>query len=137
VIAYDTAHRSEIETSSILFALAFLALLLFAGALRSFLRSTPAAEGLSALVLADGVLMAAAGALTGTAVEYGLAHQLHSDAGRIATRGLARESVPLARQAHRSAHADPLRRGLPLSLSGRRMRCRACSGMVERRHGGE
>jgi hypothetical protein len=77
VIAYYATHRSEVETSSILFALAFLALVLFAGALRSYLRRTSAAEGLSSLVLAGGVMMAV-GALTGTAVEYGLAHQLHN-----------------------------------------------------------
>jgi hypothetical protein len=75
VIAYYTTHRSEVETSAILFALAFLFLVLFAGSLRSYLRQTSAAEGLSALVLAGGVLMAA-GALTGSGVEYGLAHKL-------------------------------------------------------------
>jgi hypothetical protein len=75
VIAYYTTHRSEVETSALLFGLAFLFLVLFAGALRSYLRKTPAAEGLSALVLAGGVLMAV-GALLGTGIEYGLAHQL-------------------------------------------------------------
>jgi|HubBroStandDraft_4_1064222.scaffolds.fasta_scaffold18033_4 hypothetical protein len=76
VIAFYSVHRSEVETSAILFALAFLVLLLFAGALRSYLRRTPAVEGLSALVLGGGVLMAA-GALTGSGVEYGLAHNLY------------------------------------------------------------
>ncbi|HEV3319103.1 MAG TPA: hypothetical protein VG053_05120 [Solirubrobacteraceae bacterium] len=76
VIAYYTTHRSEVETSAILFALAFLVLVLFAGTLRSYLRRTPAAEGLGSLVLAGGVLMGV-GALMGTGVEYGLAHQLH------------------------------------------------------------
>ncbi len=76
VIAYYTTHRSEVETSAILFALAFLVLVLFAGTLRSYLRHAPGAEGLSSLVLAGGVLMAA-GALTGAGVEYGLAHQLN------------------------------------------------------------
>ncbi len=76
VIAYYGTHRSEVETSAILFALAFLVLLLFAGALRSYLRRTPAAEGLGSLALAGAVLMAV-GALIGTGVEYGLAHQLH------------------------------------------------------------
>jgi len=75
VITYYTTHRSEVETSAILFALSFLFLVLFAGSLRSYLRRTSAAEGLSALVLAGGVLMAT-GALLGTGVEYGLAHQL-------------------------------------------------------------
>ncbi len=76
VVSYYAAHRSEVETSGILFALAFLVLLLFAGALRSYLRRTSAAEGLSALVLAGAVLMVA-GALAGTGVEYGIAHNLH------------------------------------------------------------
>ncbi len=77
VFAYYAVHRSEVETSGILFALAFLVLVLFAGALRSYLRRTAAAEGLSALVLAGAILMAT-GALTGTGVEYGLAHNLHN-----------------------------------------------------------
>ena len=76
VVAYYTEHRSEVETSAILFAIAFLVLVLFAGALRSYLRRTAAAEGLGALVLAGAVLMAA-GALAGTGIEYGLAHNLH------------------------------------------------------------
>lgn len=75
VIAYYAAHRSEIETSAILFGLAFLVLVLFAGALRSYLRRTPATEGLGSLVLAGAVLMAA-GALALSGVEYGLAHNL-------------------------------------------------------------
>ncbi|HXW58437.1 MAG TPA: hypothetical protein VEJ23_03050 [Solirubrobacteraceae bacterium] len=74
VVLYYASHRSEVETSGILFALAFLVLVLFAGALRSYLR--PAAEGLGALVLAGSVLMAV-GALTGGGLEYGIAHNLH------------------------------------------------------------
>jgi hypothetical protein len=75
VIDYYARHRSGIETSAIAFAFAFLAVVLFAGALRSYLRRTQAADGLAALVLAGGVLMAT-GALTATGVEYGLAHNL-------------------------------------------------------------
>src|ERR1700730_14020614 len=75
VIAYYGSHRSEVETTSILFAIAFLFLVLFAGSLRSYLRRTAAAEGLAAIVLAGAVLMAA-GALITTAAEYGLAHNL-------------------------------------------------------------
>ena len=75
VIAYYGTHGSEVETSAILFALAFLVIVLFAGVLRSYLRRTPAVEGLSALVLAGSVLMAA-GALISSGVEYGLAHNL-------------------------------------------------------------
>lgn len=74
VVLYYAGHRSELETSSILFGLAFLVLVLFAGALRSYVR--PAAEGLSALVLAGAILMAA-GTLAGTGIEYGIAHNLH------------------------------------------------------------
>ncbi len=77
VIAYYAGHRSEVQTSAILFALAFLVLVLFGGSLRSYLRRTAAAEGLSALVLAGAVLMAA-GAILGSGVEYGLAHNLSS-----------------------------------------------------------
>jgi len=76
VVAYYTEHRSEVETSGILFAIAFLVLVLFAGALRSYLRRTPAAEGLGALVLAGAVMMAVA-AIAATGVEYGVAHNLH------------------------------------------------------------
>jgi hypothetical protein len=76
VMAYYTTHRSEVETGGILFALAFLVLVLFAGALRSYLRRTAAAEGLGALVLGGAILMAA-GALAATGIEYGLAHNLH------------------------------------------------------------
>jgi hypothetical protein len=77
VIVYYSAHRSEVETSGILFAIAFLVLVLFAGALRSYLRRTSvAAEGLSALVLAGAVIMAV-GAIGATGLEYGLAHNLH------------------------------------------------------------
>ncbi len=73
--AYFAVHRSAIETSTILFVLAFLVVVLFAGSLRSYLRRTPRVEGLSALVLAGAVLMAAGAAVVG-GVEYGLAHQL-------------------------------------------------------------
>ena len=76
MIVYYSAHRSEVETSGILFAIAFLVLVLFAGALRSYLRRTSAAEGLGALVLAGAVMMAV-GAIGATGLEYGLAHNLH------------------------------------------------------------
>lgn len=75
VIAYYAENRSDVETSSIIFAIAFLILVLFAGSLRSYMRRTAAAEGLAAIVLAGAVLMAA-GALIGSAAEYGLAHNL-------------------------------------------------------------
>ncbi len=75
VIAYYSTHASKVETSSILVALGFLALVLFAGALRSYLRRTPAAEGLGSLVLAGAVLMAV-GVFSTAGVEYSLAHEL-------------------------------------------------------------
>ena len=77
VVSYYSEHRSEIETSSILFAVAFLVLVLFAGALRSYLRRTAAADGLGTLVLAGAVLMAT-GTLPGTGLEYAVAHNLHN-----------------------------------------------------------
>jgi hypothetical protein len=76
VVAYYSEHHSEVETGGILFSLAFLVLVLFAGALRSYLRRTAAAEGLGALVLAGAIMMTIA-ALAATGVEYGLAHNLH------------------------------------------------------------
>jgi hypothetical protein len=77
VVVRYAKHRSEIETSAILFALAFLVLVLFAGSLRSYLRRAAAAEGLSALVLAGAILMAT-GALSISGMEYGIAHNLGS-----------------------------------------------------------
>jgi hypothetical protein len=76
VILYYAKHRSEIETSSVLIVFGFLFAVLWAGALRSYLRRTPGAEGLASLVLAGGVLMAV-GAVTLAGIEYGLAHQLY------------------------------------------------------------
>lgn len=75
VILYYHVHRSKIETSSLLFAIAFLIFMFFAGALRSYLRRTPAAEGAAAIVLAGGVIMTV-GAALGGAIEYGLAHNI-------------------------------------------------------------
>lgn len=75
VVVFYSKHRSEIETSGIMFALAFLVLVLFAGSVRSYLRSTGGTDGLATLVLAGAVLMAA-GALGVTGLEYGLAHNL-------------------------------------------------------------
>jgi hypothetical protein len=75
VIHYYATHTSEVETSAILIALAFLFLVLFAGALRAYLRQTPAAEGPSALVPIGAGLMAI-GVWSVGAIEYGLAHNL-------------------------------------------------------------
>jgi hypothetical protein len=76
VVSFYSEHHSAIERGAILFALTFLALVLFAGALRSYLRRTSGCEGLAAMVLAGAILMAV-GALAGTGVEYGIAHNLH------------------------------------------------------------
>lgn len=76
IVAYYATHGSEVKTSALLFALAFLILVLFAASLRSYLRRTPAAEGLSAVVLAGSVLIAA-GALISAGVEFGLANEIH------------------------------------------------------------
>ena len=76
IVAYYATHESEVKTSALLFALAFLVLVLFAASLRSYLRRTPVAEGPSALVLAGSVLMAA-GALISSGVEFGLANEIH------------------------------------------------------------
>src|SRR5665213_2711803 len=75
VIAYYTSHHSEIETSSILFALTFLVGVLFAASLRSYLRRTPAAEGAAAIVPVGAAIMLI-GAALGAGVEYGLAHNI-------------------------------------------------------------
>lgn len=50
--------------------------MLFAASLRAYLRRTPAAEGLSALVLAGSVLIAA-GTFISSGVEFGLANEIH------------------------------------------------------------
>jgi len=76
VIVYYTQHRSEIETSAVLVAFAFLFAVFFAGALAGYLRRNGASAGLTGLVIGGAVLMAVgAGILAG--VEYGLAHNLH------------------------------------------------------------
>jgi hypothetical protein len=61
---------------NIVFALAFLVLVLFAASLRSYLRRAAAAEGLGANGLAGAVLIAT-GSLIGSGVEYGLAKEIH------------------------------------------------------------
>src|SRR5882762_5166484 len=75
IVTYYVTHESEVKTSALLFALAFLVLVLFAASLRSYFRRTPAAEGPSALVLAGAVLIAA-GALISSGVEFGLANEI-------------------------------------------------------------
>ena len=57
VIAYYQAHGSDTKTADFLFIFAFIFFLFFAGSLRAHLRRTPAAEALSALVLAGATLL--------------------------------------------------------------------------------
>jgi hypothetical protein len=75
IIAYYVMHGTEVKTTDILFVLAFLFLIWWAGALRSYIRHTPATEGLSAFVLVGGVLMGA-GVMITAGVEYGLADNI-------------------------------------------------------------
>ncbi|HXW59519.1 MAG TPA: DUF4386 family protein [Solirubrobacteraceae bacterium] len=75
VIAYYHLHESNVKTFDIVFIFAFLALVVFAAVLRSFLRRAPRAEGAAAVVLAGALLMAAA-ALIGTSIELGLAENI-------------------------------------------------------------
>lgn len=76
IVSYYVKHHSDVKASSLLFALAFLVLVLFAGALRSYLRRAPRAEGPSAMVVPATVLIAA-GALTASGVEFGLTNEIH------------------------------------------------------------
>lgn len=76
VILHAEAHRSSLEASNIIFAIAFLALLLFAGALRSYLCRTPGNDGLAALVLAGAVVMSVT-AIMISGIEYGIVN--HAD----------------------------------------------------------
>jgi hypothetical protein len=75
VISYYSNNSSKVKTFDIIFIFAFLALVLFAAVLRSYLRSTPASEGAAALVLAGALLMAVS-ALIGSAVELGLVENI-------------------------------------------------------------
>ncbi|HEV2981598.1 MAG TPA: hypothetical protein VGX51_09215 [Solirubrobacteraceae bacterium] len=76
IVAYYETHSSEVKASAVLFALAFLALIGFGAALRSYARRSPSAEGVSVLMVAGSVLVAA-GALTASGVEFGLAKEIH------------------------------------------------------------
>jgi len=58
VIAFYEAHQSSQRVSDVLFVVASVFLMFFAGSLRGYLRRTPAAEALSAVVLAGAVPLA-------------------------------------------------------------------------------
>ena len=61
VIAFYEAHGSSAKTSDYLWMLALVFFLLFAGSLRAYLRGTPAAAGLSSVVLAGAAVLTAGG----------------------------------------------------------------------------
>jgi hypothetical protein len=58
VIAFYEAHRHSQQVSNILFVIAALFLIFFAGSLHGYLRRTPAAETASALMLVGAALLA-------------------------------------------------------------------------------
>ncbi|HXB16448.1 MAG TPA: hypothetical protein VNV44_11980 [Solirubrobacteraceae bacterium] len=76
VFHYYTVHKSTVETTSVLFAFAFLFGVFWAGALAAYLRRMGASSGLTGLIIGGGVLMAVGAGILG-GVEYGLAHNLH------------------------------------------------------------
>ncbi len=75
VVTYFAAHKSSVETTSVLFAFAFLFGVFWAGALAAYLRRMGASSGLTGLIIGGGVLMAVGAGILG-GVEYGLAHNL-------------------------------------------------------------
>jgi hypothetical protein len=75
IFAFYSSHSSEVKVSAVLFSIAFLFLLLFAGTLRAFLRRDPGNEPLATLMLvAIGVVTAVAG--IGGGIEVGLAKNI-------------------------------------------------------------
>lgn len=93
VIAFYRTHSSEVKTFNVIFVLAFVVVVLFAGALRSYLRRTPAAEGPAAVALAGALLMAA-GAIIGSSVEFGLAENLsHLEPATVQTLNLLSDEI--------------------------------------------
>jgi hypothetical protein len=73
LVAYYETHSSEVKASSVLFALAFLA---FGAVLRSYARRSAATDGVSVLIVA-GAVLTAAGSLTASGIEFGLAKEIH------------------------------------------------------------
>jgi hypothetical protein len=72
VIAFYAANHSHIKSTDFLLAIAFIFFMFFAASLRGYLRRTPAAEPLSALVLAASVLLTAGIAIL-VGIEFSLA----------------------------------------------------------------
>jgi hypothetical protein len=79
VIAFYEAHGSSAQASDYLWMLAFAFLVLFAGSLRTFLRRTPAAAGLSSVVLAGAAVLAA-----GAGVYFGFDYTLATTSSHLA-----------------------------------------------------
>jgi hypothetical protein len=77
VVHFYQSHGSEIKTSGILFTIAFLGFLLFAGSLRAFLRRAPAVEPLATLMLGAAVLITTVTGIGG-GMELGLAENINS-----------------------------------------------------------
>src|SRR5581483_7788446 len=75
VVVFFTAHKSNIETSAVLAAVAFLFAVFWAGAFAGFLRRRGASGALTGLVIAAVSLMAVGAALF-AGIEYVLAHDL-------------------------------------------------------------
>jgi hypothetical protein len=78
VIAFYEANHSNAQRSGFLFVLAFLFFLFFAASLRGYLRRTPAAESLSALVLAAAAILT-----VGVAIFAGIEFSLAADPGHL------------------------------------------------------
>ena len=72
VIAFYEANHSNVKSSAFIFVLAFLFFLFFAASLRGYLRRTPAAEPLSALVLAAAAVLTV-GVTLFAGIEFSLA----------------------------------------------------------------
>jgi hypothetical protein len=75
VFHFYSSHASEVETSGILFTIAFLAFVLFAGTLRAYMRRTAGVESLATLTLAGAVVITA-GAGVGGGIEFGLGQNI-------------------------------------------------------------
>lgn len=76
VVSFYSSHSSEVKTSAVFFAVAFLFFLLFCGTLRAFLRRNPANDSLATLMLAAGVGVAVAAGIGG-GIEVGIANNIH------------------------------------------------------------
>src|SRR4051812_12093326 len=67
VVAFATAHHAAMETSDVLWTLAFAFLVFFAGTLRAVFRRPPGEDALAAVVLAGAAMFA-----VGASVYFGM-----------------------------------------------------------------